>query len=119
MSDPITVTHTPSGQKWLVDGWKRYDEAQTWLWFVGAKNQDGSPRRNIFLASELEFPSTPRPLPTHVGAMVLSSDTLVVWHLRYGEGWAAANLSTRGSAELLEFVGSDWVELVPKTGDGA
>jgi hypothetical protein len=112
MSDPITVTHTPSGSVLHVAEWER---KSSWIDLTLI----GGTFRLAFLASELEFPPTPRPLPTHVGAIVVKPGTVCFWLLMISGSWLGANNRWLTPSQLLDELGDDWVELVPKTGDGA
>jgi hypothetical protein len=119
MSDPITVTHTTSGSVLHVASWRTHEESgESDLHLVGGYYTLHFP------ASELEFPPTPRPLPTHVGARVeitYADGGRELWLFDGISQWENTN-GERSNPERMQNVADvarSWVELVPKTGDGA
>jgi hypothetical protein len=113
MPDPIMVTHTPSSSVLRVEWWSARHE------FIDVRLVGGQ-EVQPYPASELEFPPTPRPLPTHVGAII----RLQNWgYFDFdGDAWIGVESKRRYSPKDFQRISvncPDWVELVPKTGDGA
>jgi hypothetical protein len=117
MSDPITVTHTPSGSVLHITAYATLG-GTTELRLAGGDYWITA------LTSELEFPPTPRPLPTHVGARIevtYADGGRDLW-IFDGTQWICTDGDARDAETMQWAVGKSdlqWVELVPKTGDGA
>lgn len=102
-----TITHIASGQtltgKVGNQGTKHFYFAIT-----------GDTHSTAYYFSAWRIEPEPRTLPTHVGAMVVKPGTTFFWRLRDGI-WTGPKGRALDSNYLLEELGPDWVELVPKS----
>lgn len=102
-----TITHIASGQTLTGEVVNRGQ-----FWF--GLRLTGSEGAEAFKVKDWRIEPEPRTLPTHVGAMVVKPGTTFFWFLCDGI-WIGPKGRSLDSNYLLDELGPNWVELVPKS----